>query len=49
MNGPGTTRRNPRKPDRMPLARFAFCMTAAALLLSPPESLPGRAAGRRRR
>ena len=40
MNRPGTTRRNSRKPDRMPGARFAFCMTAAALLLFPPGAAP---------
>ena len=40
MNRLGTTRRNPRKPDRMPRARIAFCLTSAALLLFPPEAAP---------
>ena len=40
MNRLETTRRNPRKPDRTPRARFAFRMTAAVLLLFPPEAAP---------
>ena len=40
------SRRNPRKPDRMPRVRFAFCLTAAVLLLFPPEAAPAEQPGR---